>query len=198
MWTLENVLVLTYILYCCLLDGYSFRVGDIHILKAFDWTKCVVEKNNHKMLINCVSHLYFLFVYFGLFIVFQRFEPFKGDKNLPASLEPSSSETEELPTSLRFGTLLLWATTHHLFVHCFNIFLFPSSIFSLRFLFRSANAGLIFTMVSICFPTMQQWIAVVFTFCYCSNRIYIFFNVINNAKLHLSPGCVSTQSAWFK
>ncbi|XP_051540232.1 probable RNA-binding protein 18 [Myxocyprinus asiaticus] len=30
----------------------------------------------------------------------QRFETFRGDKNLPASLEPSSSEAEELPASL--------------------------------------------------------------------------------------------------
>ncbi|KAI5620077.1 putative RNA-binding protein 18 [Silurus asotus] len=30
----------------------------------------------------------------------QRFEPFRGDKNLPASLEPSCSEAEEQPTSL--------------------------------------------------------------------------------------------------
>lgn len=30
----------------------------------------------------------------------QRFEPYRGDKNLPASLDPSSTETEELPTSL--------------------------------------------------------------------------------------------------
>ncbi|XP_043106203.1 probable RNA-binding protein 18 isoform X1 [Puntigrus tetrazona] len=30
----------------------------------------------------------------------KKFEPFKGDKNVPASLEPSSSEAEELPTTL--------------------------------------------------------------------------------------------------
>uniref|UniRef100_A0A8C2D751 RNA binding motif protein 18 n=1 Tax=Cyprinus carpio TaxID=7962 RepID=A0A8C2D751_CYPCA len=30
----------------------------------------------------------------------QKFEPFRGDKNVPASLEPSSSEAEELPTTL--------------------------------------------------------------------------------------------------
>ncbi|MCI4388567.1 hypothetical protein PGIGA_G00087640 [Pangasianodon gigas] len=30
----------------------------------------------------------------------QRFEPYRGDKNLPASLEPSCSEAEEQPTSL--------------------------------------------------------------------------------------------------
>ncbi|KAI5099477.1 putative RNA-binding protein 18 [Silurus meridionalis] len=30
----------------------------------------------------------------------KRFEPFRGDKNLPASLEPSCSEAEEQPTSL--------------------------------------------------------------------------------------------------
>ncbi|XP_076875282.1 putative RNA-binding protein 18 isoform X2 [Brachyhypopomus gauderio] len=37
----------------------------------------------------------------------QRFEPYRGDKNMPASLEPSSSEAEELPTSLRFHKFLL-------------------------------------------------------------------------------------------
>ncbi|GAA6078759.1 probable RNA-binding protein 18 [Tachysurus ichikawai] len=31
----------------------------------------------------------------------QRFEPYRGDKNLLSSLEPSCSETEEQPTSLR-------------------------------------------------------------------------------------------------
>ncbi|XP_016119935.1 probable RNA-binding protein 18, partial [Sinocyclocheilus grahami] len=35
-----------------------------------------------------------------VFVVFQKFEPFRGDKNMPASLEPSSSEAEELPTAL--------------------------------------------------------------------------------------------------
>ncbi|XP_066507218.1 probable RNA-binding protein 18 isoform X1 [Hoplias malabaricus] len=33
----------------------------------------------------------------------KRFEPYRGDKNLPASLEPSSSEAEEVPTSLSVG-----------------------------------------------------------------------------------------------
>jgi len=40
-----------------------------------------------------------------VFVGFQKFEPFRGDKNVPASLDPSSSEAEEMPTTLRFGTL---------------------------------------------------------------------------------------------
>uniref|UniRef100_A0A8C2AY69 Probable RNA-binding protein 18 n=1 Tax=Cyprinus carpio TaxID=7962 RepID=A0A8C2AY69_CYPCA len=32
-----------------------------------------------------------------VFAVFQKFEPFRGDKNLPASLEPSSSEADDDP-----------------------------------------------------------------------------------------------------
>ncbi|KAF4082686.1 hypothetical protein AMELA_G00154500 [Ameiurus melas] len=35
-----------------------------------------------------------------LYSVWLRFEPYRGDKNLPASLEPSCSEAEEQPTSL--------------------------------------------------------------------------------------------------
>lgn len=43
-------------------------------------------------------HLFCLF--WSLYFLFQKFEPFKGEKNLPTSLEPSSSETDALPTNL--------------------------------------------------------------------------------------------------
>lgn len=65
-----------------------------------------------------------------VFVVFQKFEPFRGDKNLPASLEPSSSEAEEMPTTLRFGTLPL-KTSQLPFI--FPISLFPCFKFVLQF-----------------------------------------------------------------
>uniref|UniRef100_A0A8C2G3Q0 Probable RNA-binding protein 18 n=1 Tax=Cyprinus carpio TaxID=7962 RepID=A0A8C2G3Q0_CYPCA len=54
----------------------------------------------------------------------QKFEPFRGDKNLPASLEPSSSEADELPTTLRFGTLPLENSVAFRFLQCFEFLLF--------------------------------------------------------------------------
>lgn len=64
-----------------------------------------------------------------LCVLLQRFEPYKGDKNLPASLEPSSSEAEELPTSLRFVKLLFFffLSPVLLFMHSF-CFLFTLNV----------------------------------------------------------------------
>lgn len=54
-------------------------------------------------------------------LCFQRFEPFRGDKNMPASLEPSCSVPEEVSTNLRFvvpPVIIAWSYSLSHYHYC--------------------------------------------------------------------------------
>ncbi len=122
-----------------------------------------------------------------VFVVFQKFEPFRGDKNVPASLEPSSSEAEELPTTLRFETFPLKISVAFHFLPCFEFLLFTFPLVFVFILFPN------FPELTLTKVTHLDWIRRLMLFSFLSIPFPLLFKVLMQRFVPLKPSC-----SWWK
>ncbi len=126
-----------------------------------------------------------------VFVVFQKFEPFRGDRNVPASLEPSSSEADELPSMLRFETFPL------------KIYRFPFIFFHVSNFSCSLTLLFCFCSQPFSFPkcpeltltnvTHLDWIRRLMLFSFLSIPFPLLFKVLMQRSVPSKPSC-----SWWK
>lgn len=126
-----------------------------------------------------------------VFVVFQKFEPFRGDRNVPASLEPSSSEADELPSTLRFETFPL------------KIYQLPFIFFHVSNISGSLSLLFLFLFSTVLFPkcpeltltkvTHLDWIRRLMLFYFLSIPFPLLFKVLMQRFVPSKPSC-----SWWK